>query len=210
VRSSFCGGVVIDGTRDRTRTRRRSLSGSPPSSTPTLSPVSGCTRTCRSAAYFCSPYLSLMCREQARTHVPDFAVPLESFLACAHALENELTARLPEHVSAIEDMEEIDEDIREDCCHSPRDRDTTFYIRDMRIPTAVVRECVILVGGSRHALIVNAERMGTTTSSRPRRIQAVHLTNIGASLGSATRVQHGCTRTTTSGILVRHCYPSFS
>jgi hypothetical protein len=151
---------------------------------------------------FCPPCLSLMRCEQARTYVPDFAVPLESLLACADALRNELTARLPEHLSAIEDMEEIDETIREEYCHSPRDRDTTFYIRDTRIPTAVVRECVILVGGSRHALILNSERMGTTTNSRPRRRQTMHPARTGASLGSGTRAQHGCTRTTTNGILV--------
>jgi hypothetical protein len=208
VRSSFCGGVVIDGTRDRTRIRRRYSSGSPFSSIPTPSPVSGCTRTCRSPALFCPPYLLLMRREQARTHVPDFAVSLESFLACAHALENELTAGLPEPIPSpvTEDMEEIDDIIRDECCRSPRSRDTTFYIRDTRIPTAVVREYVILVCGSRHALIVSVERMGTTTSSRPRRRQAMHPARTGASLRSATRAQHGCTRTTTNGILVRRSH----
>jgi hypothetical protein len=205
---SFYGRVVIAGTRDRTRTRRRSSSGSPPSSTPTLSPASGCTRTCRSDILFCPPCLSLMRCEQARAHVPDFAIPLESFLACAQALENELAACLPEHIPSLvtENMDNIDEIIRDECSRSPRSRDTTFYIRDTRIPTAVVRECVILVGCCRHTLILNAERTGTTTSSRPRRRQAMHPARTGASLRSATRAQHGCTRTTTNGILVRRSH----
>jgi hypothetical protein len=80
--------------------------------------------------------------EQARAHVPHFAVPLESFLACAQALEDDVTARVRESISATMDLDELDDLLRDEYYSSPRFEDTTWYMRDTRVPIAAVRECV--------------------------------------------------------------------